>query len=129
MKTVFVVEDDPFILDIYTTKLRESGFSVESSSNGQDCIKKVQEVKPDLVLLDIVLPGLDGWEIIREIKKQGEFKDLPIVILSNLSQKQEVEKGLDLGAVKYLIKSNYTPGEVVDEIKDILRRKMKPSNQ
>ena len=125
MKTILIIEDDPFILDIYTTKLRESGFSVETSLDGKNCIDKVQEIKPDLILLDLVLPNVDGWEIIEQIKAMEEFKDLPIIILSNLSQKSDVEKGLNLGAVKYLIKSNYTPSEVVDQIKETLKQNSK----
>jgi len=121
MKKVLLIEDDQFIIDIYSTKLKEEGFEVELAINGEKAIEKTKE-KPDLILLDIVLPGIDGWEILREIKKDESTKSIPVIVLSNLSQKSEVENSLKMGAVKYLIKSNYTPSQVVKEIKECLRK-------
>lgn len=121
MKKILLVEDDPFLMDIYATKLKEAGFSVEIAEEGDGALSKIKELRPDLVLLDIVLPHLDGWEIIRQIKSNPETKDLKVIILSNLGQKNEVEKGLKLGAEKYLIKAHYTPTEIVAEIKELLK--------
>jgi len=104
MQNILLVEDDPFLIDIYTTKLKESGFSVEVANDGEVALRKARENKPDLVILDIVLPQIDGWEILRKIKSEPEFKNLKVIILSNLGQKEEVEKGMKLGAIKYLIK-------------------------
>ena len=118
MKTILLVEDDPFLIDIYTTKFKEAGFSVEVASDGEEGLRKLNEEKFDLLVLDIVLPQIDGWEILRKIKNK---KDLKIIVLSNLGQKGEVEKGLKLGATKYLIKAHYTPSQVVDEIKEVLK--------
>jgi CheY-like chemotaxis protein len=120
MKTILFVEDDPFIVDIYKTKLRESGFNVEAAFSGGECLKKLKEKKPDLLLLDLCLPEIEGWEIIETVKKSESLKTLPIIILSNLSQKQEVDKAINLGAERYLIKAHYTPSEVIKEIKTIL---------
>lgn len=120
MKSILLIEDDPFLADIYSTKLKEAGFSIEVATDGENVISIVQEKKPDLVLLDIVLPHLDGWEIIKQIKETDGLKDLKVIILSNLGQKNEVEKGIKLGAVKYLIKAHYTPTEIVEEIKKVL---------
>ncbi len=122
MKKILLVEDDPFLIDIYTAKLKEAGFNVEVVNNGQQCLKIIQERIPDLLLLDIVLPYIDGWEILRRIKSMKNLKNLKIIILSNLCQKREVEKGIELGATKYLIKAHYTPSEVVAEIKQLLRK-------
>jgi two-component system alkaline phosphatase synthesis response regulator PhoP len=121
MKKILLIEDDPFIIDIYTTKLKEEGFEVDVATNGEKALEKIKE-KPDLILLDIVLPGMDGWEILREIKKRKELKSIPVVVLSNLSQKSEVEKSVKLGATKYLIKANYTPSQVVEQIKECLKK-------
>jgi len=143
MKSILLVEDDPFLIDIYTTKLKESGFSIEIATSGEEGLKKLREKKFDLLVLDIVLPKIDGWEILEKIKDQaserseGEEEDevlfaqqraksknlkgLKIIILSNLGQKEEVEKGLRLGAEKYLIKAHYTPNEVVEEINKVLK--------
>ena len=118
-KSILLVEDDPFLIDIYTTKLKESGFGVEVASDGESALRKVKEKEPGLVILDIVLPQLDGWEILRQIKSDPKLKNIKIIILSNLGQKEEVERGVELGAVKYLIKAHYTPSQVVEEIKEI----------
>lgn len=120
MKRILLIEDDTFLADIYTTKLKEAGFSVELISDGEAVLPRIKEEKPDLVILDIVLPHLDGWEILEQIKRTDGINDLKVVILSNLGQKNEVEKGLKLGAVKYLIKAHYTPSEIIEEIQKIL---------
>lgn len=121
MKSILLIEDDPFLLDIYTTKLKEARFSVIVAADGEEGLRKIKEEVPELLLLDIVLPGMDGWEFLRKIKKDDKFKNLKIIILSNLDQKMEVEKGLKLGAVKYLIKAHFTPTEVVKQIKKTLK--------
>ncbi|RLF61992.1 MAG: response regulator [Thermoplasmata archaeon] len=121
MKKILLVEDDPFLIDIYTTKLKKSGFGMTVAKDGDSALRAVKEEKPDLVLLDIVLPHIDGWEILKKIKNNKELKDVKIIVLSNLGQKQEVEKGLELGAVKYLIKAHYTPSEIVKEVEKILK--------
>ncbi len=120
MNKILLVEDDPFLIDIYSAKLKKAGFSVEVVSNGEMVLGKAKEIKPDLILLDIVLPNMDGWEILRAIRNNSETKEIKVIILSNLSEKEDVEKGLKFGASKYLIKSHYTPSEVVNEIKKIL---------
>ena len=135
MKTILLVEDDPFLIDIYSTKLLESGFKTEVVQNGQEALKKIKERNlnsqrkksfwPDLLVLDIVLPKADGWQVLQEIKKDHKLKDLKIVIFTNLGQKEEIKKGLALGATKYLIKAHYTPSELVEEIKKILKESFK----
>ncbi len=123
MKTILLVEDDPFLIDIYSTKLKKAGFKVGIVKDGGMVFKKIKEIKPDLILLDIVLPNFDGWEILRQfhgVKNNSKFKQLKIIILSNLGQRSDIKKGLSLGAAKYLIKARYTPSQVVEEIKKIL---------
>ena len=119
-KYILLIEDDPFLIDIYTTKFREANFEVEVVEDGEKALTSLKERKPDLLLLDIVLPNVDGWEILREIREDSNLKDLKVVILSNLGQKEEVEKGFKLGAAKYLIKAHHTPTEVVEEVKKII---------
>ena len=124
MKNILLVEDDSFLIDIYGTKLKEAGFSVQVAIDGKGVLKKIKEKgnMPDLVLLDIVLPNFNGWEILRKIRRDDELKTLKVVILSNLGEKQEIEKGLKLGATRYLVKAHYTPSEVVEEVKKILNK-------
>ena len=120
MKRILLAEDDPFIIDIYTTKLKGADFEVDVVSEGDKVLEKVRKQKPDLLLLDIVLPTMNGWEILRAIRQSEDLKDLPVIILSNLYQKEEVEKGMKFGVLKYLIKAHFTPSEVVDEVKKVL---------
>ncbi len=120
MKKILLVEDDPFLVDIYTTKFKEAGFEVDVATDGEMALAKTKEASIDLVILDIVLPQTDGWEILQKIKSDDNTKDLKVMFLSNLGQKGEVEKGLKLGAIKYLIKAHYTPSQVVAEIKKII---------
>jgi len=127
MKTILLVEDDSFLVDIYVTKLKEAGFDVEVANDGEEAFKKIEQnnsqgkpLWPDLLILDIVLPRTDGWEVLKKIKGDNLLKELKIIILSNLGQKAEVERGFELGATRYLIKAHYTPSEVVEEIKKII---------
>ena len=120
MPKILIVEDDPFLSEMYSTKLIQEKFDVDFATDGKEAIKKAKEVKPDLILLDIVLPKMDGFEVLQEIKKDPELRNIQIIALTNLGQKEEVEKGLESGAAKYLVKAHYTPTEVVKEIKQIL---------
>ena len=120
MKKILLTEDDPFLIEIYTTKLKEAGFEVDVAENWEEVLKKLQGEKPDLLLLDIVLPGIDGWEVLKRVKADPHLEDIKIITLSNLGQKDDEKKGLELGAIKYLIKANYTPSQIVEEIKKVL---------
>lgn len=120
MKKILLVEDDPFLVDIYTTKFKEAGFVVDVATDGEMALEKANDSGIDLVVLDIVLPQTDGWAILEKIKSNENTQNLKVMILSNLGQKGEIEKGLKLGAIKYLIKAHYTPSQVVSEIKKII---------
>lgn len=117
---ILLVEDDPLLADIYTTKLQEAGFSLQVVSDGAKVVEEARAAKPDIVLLDIVLPNIDGWEVLRALKADGELKNTKIIILSNLGQKEEVEKGLQMGAARYLVKAHYTPSQVAEEIQNVV---------
>jgi len=120
MQKVLLIEDDPMLVDIYTTKLKSAGFETVSLDNTDKVFEVIDEEQPDIILLDIVLPHVDGWEILRSIKQRGMQKPAKIIILSNLGQKEDIEKGMSLGADKYLIKAHYTPSEVVEEITKVI---------
>lgn len=120
MTKVLLVEDDPFLIDIYTTKLKSEGFDLLSAKDGEDALEKIEKDKPDLVILDIVLPNTDGWQVLKQIKDIKGAGKTKVLVLSNLGQKEEVEKGLKLGADKYLIKSDFTPSQVVEELKKLV---------
>lgn len=120
-KKILIVEDDKFLRELIARKLTDEGFEIVEAVDGEDGIKKIKEKKPDLVLLDLILPSIDGFEVLSRVKGDASLASIPIIILSNLGQKEEVEKGLDLGAVDYLIKAHFTPGEIIEKIKNILK--------
>jgi len=120
MEKILLVEDDPFLIDIYCTKLEEAGFKISIVKDGEKVLETTKREKPNLIILDIVLPSVDGWQILKQIKKESALKETKIIIFSNLSQKEEIEKGLSLGADRYFIKSDYTPSQVLEEINKLL---------
>lgn len=117
---ILIVEDDKFLSEMYVSKLKEAGFEIEAAYDGLECLKMIKEFQPDLILLDIVLPRTDGFEILQKIKKDPVWQKVKVVALTNLGQKDEVEKGLRLGADDYVIKAHFTPTEVVAKIKKLL---------
>lgn len=119
--SVLLVEDDSFISGMYYTKLVNLNFSVEIAEDGEAAWDRLQkDPLPDLVLLDIVLPKKDGFEILQGLRGSDRTKALPIILLTNLGQKPDVERGLKLGANDYIIKAHYTPTEVVEKITKLL---------
>ena len=120
IKKILLIDDDPFILEMYVLKLKEHNFQIETASNGKEGLAKIREFKPDLLLLDIVMPALDGFDILREIKKNPP-PNMKIILLTNLGQKEDVERGMQLGADDYIIKAHFTPSEVVEKVKGLLK--------
>ena len=120
-KKILIVEDDKFLRELIARKLSEEGYETVEAIDGEEGIKKTKEAKPDLILLDLILPGIDGFEVLSKIKEDPTVASIPVIILSNLGQREEVEKGLKLGAVDYLIKAHFTPGEIIEKIKATLK--------
>ena len=121
-KKIFIIEDDPFLSEMYAAKFSQSGFRVEMAIDGEKGLEKIKTSKPDLILLDIVLPKMDGFEILKKVKEDSQLKKIPIILLTNLGQKNEVEKGLALGADEYIIKAHFTPTAVVAKVKEVLSK-------
>lgn len=120
MAKILLIEDDKFLRELIIQKLGKEGYDVVEAAEGEVGVEKMTAEKPDLVLLDLILPGIDGFEVLRRIKEKPEVAATPIIILSNLGQRDDVEKGIELGAVDYLIKAHFTPGEIVEKIKSVL---------
>jgi len=120
-KTILVVEDDKFLRELIVRKLKEENFNIIEAIDGEEGIKKIKEEKPSLVLLDLILPGIDGFEVLSKMEEDMSLSQIPVIILSNLGQKDDVERGLKLGAVDYLIKAHFTPGEIIEKVKDALK--------
>lgn len=120
-RKILIVEDDKFLRELIVRKLETEGFESLAAVDGQEGLNMVETQKPDLVILDLILPGLDGFEVLRRIKEDLGFVNLPVVILSNLGQREDVERGLNLGANDFLIKAHFTLGEVIDKVKSHLK--------
>ncbi len=126
MKNILIVEDDSFLRDLISKKLSSAGFSISEAVDGESAIVKIKEAKPDLVLLDLLLPTMDGFEVLSKIKEDTITSAIPVIILSNLGQKEEVDKGISMGATDYLIKAQFTPEEIVAKVKEIFEKKANP---
>lgn len=122
-ENILIIEDDKFLRELISRKLIGEGFKIDEAIDGEEGLKKIKESKPDLVLLDLILPGLDGFEVLERIKDDSSTASVPVLILSNLGQKDEIERGLSLGAVDFLVKAHFTPEEIVAKMKEILPRK------
>jgi len=120
--SILIVDDDKFLTDMYALKFTEHGFTVEVAESGALALGKVDAgLKPDIFLVDIVMPEMDGFELVQHLmERQGKVKTC-IVILSNLGQKEDVEKGLALGADGYIVKASATPSEVVSKVLEIVK--------
>lgn len=121
MKKILIVEDDPFLAEMYVSKLsKESDFRIDSATDGEMALQKIKEMMPDLIILDLVLPKINGFEVLKTVKNDQTFKNIKILLLSGLGEEEDVRKGLRLGADAYLIKSHFTPTEVVEKVKELL---------
>ncbi len=118
MQKILIVEDDKFLREMITRKLDKEDYETIQAVDGKEGLERMREEKPDLVLLDLIMPGVGGFEVLEEAKKDPEIESIPIVILSNLGQKSEVERGLDLGAEDFLIKAHFTPREIIKKIQE-----------
>lgn len=122
-RKVLVVEDDDFLLEMYSTKLELEGFKVYNATNGVQGLKVAQREEPDLILLDLNLPEMSGFEVLEQLKNTENTKDISVVVLTNYSQKDHIDRCLDLGADDYLIKAHFVPSEVISKIKKLLDEK------
>lgn len=117
MKRILIIEDDIFLGDVLVQKLRSSGYEVELARDGAAGLQKLREMKPDLLLLDIILPTMDGYEILETKRKDSSIKDIPTIIISNSGQPVEIKRILDLGVKDYLVKAQFEPDEVLMKVK------------
>jgi CheY-like chemotaxis protein len=119
-KKILIVEDDNFVAEVYSTKLLEMGHEVIIAQNGQEGLNKLSENKPDMILLDIIMPVMGGIEMLEELKKNEEWKKIPVILLTNVGEKDSIQKVQSLGVQDYLIKSHFTPAEVIEKIDAVL---------
>ncbi|MFH1426222.1 MAG: response regulator [Candidatus Kerfeldbacteria bacterium] len=117
---VLLVEDDEMLHTMYTQKFTKEGYDIHSAYNGLEGIKVAEEAAPQIILLDIIMPKMDGFVALKKLKKNEKTKDIPVILLTNLGQEEDIRKGRELGATDYFIKANHTPQEVVDKVKEVL---------
>lgn len=120
-KTILLVEDDTFLAGMYVTKLELEGFRVILASDGEQAVVLAKREIPQLMLLDIVLPKKSGFDVLKEVQADAATKGIPVILLTNLGQKEDVKKGLQLGATDYLIKAHFMPSEVVAKVKRLVK--------
>jgi len=121
-KTILLAEDDNMISTMYKTKMEAEGFDVLLADNGADALELATKEKPDLILLDIIMPQLDGFSVLGKLKGDSKTKHIPTIMLTNLGTDEDVAKGQEMGAVDYLVKANLTPTEVLAKIKQNLKK-------
>ena len=120
-KKILIVEDDAMINGMYKIKLEQEGYLVFTADNGAQGLSMALSQKPDLILLDIIMPQLDGFSVLQELRSSAKMKKIPIIMLTNLSTDEDKQKGNQLGATDYLVKANLTPSQVGDAIKKYLK--------
>ncbi|KKQ41897.1 hypothetical protein A2907_02265 [Candidatus Azambacteria bacterium RIFCSPLOWO2_01_FULL_37_9] len=119
---IVLVEDDQFLSKILILRLVEEGFDVVLADNGQDAAGVIKKENPNIVLLDLLLPKKNGFEVLEEIKLDAKINQIPVIILSNLGQQTDINKGLKLGAIDYLVKANFGIKDIVSKIKEHLAK-------
>ena len=121
-KLIVLIEDDPLIIRMYDRMLRLSGYQVEMGTNGEEGITKLKALteRPVVVLLDIMMPKVNGYDVLTYIRGDERLKDVPVFMLSNLASKDDENRALGLGANVYMVKSQYTPKELITKIESYL---------
>ncbi|HHX58417.1 MAG TPA: response regulator [Candidatus Moranbacteria bacterium] len=122
---ILIIEDDKFIGEIYVTKLAAEGFDVSLAEDGEEGLEMIKSEMPDVVLLDVLMPKMDGLEVLEEMKKIPELDTIKVIMLTNANEEEFVKRANAARKVEYLLKSGHTPGEVVEKIEDLLKEKNK----
>src|SRR5688572_12699410 len=119
-KTVLLVEDDRFLRRAAEATLRQSGFTVVTAADGEEALRQAGAARPDIVLLDLIMPKLQGFEVLRRLKDDPATATIPVIVLSNLGQENDVKQAMELGATAYFIKSNLSLQELVEQVRGTL---------
>ena len=121
MANVLIIEDDKFLRDLLVLKLKKEGFKISEAVEGEEGLKKAKSERPDVIILDLIIPGMDGFAFLEALKKDPAIEAIPVIVLSNLGQHEDIERAKALGAKDYMVKAQLTPIEVVERIKTVLR--------
>lgn len=121
-KKILIIEDEEILTNLLQKKLTREGYEISTAEDGEEGLKEMRETKPDLILLDIIMPKKDGFEVMEEMAKDKELKDIPVIIVSNSGQPVEIERAQKLGAKDWLIKTQFDPKEVIDKVVKVIGR-------
>jgi len=116
-KKILIIEDEEIMIGLLQKKLTVAGYEISVAKNGEEGLEKMKEVKPDLILLDIIMPKMGGFEVMEEMQKDKELKKFPVIVISNSGQPVEIDKAQELGAKDWLIKTEFDPQEVINKVK------------
>lgn len=119
---VLLVEDEEMLRTMYATKFEMAGFEILKAEDGAKGLELAKKEPPDIILLDIIMPKLDGFAVLKELRKEIKTKKIPVILLTNLAQDDDIKKGKELGANDYFVKANHTPAEVVEKVKNLLAK-------
>lgn len=120
MSKIIIIEDDDFLRSLAVTKLEKEGFTVSMGANGQEGLALAQSTIPDLIILDLMLPIMSGFDVLKALKSDEKTKGIKVIVFSNLGEESDIKTCLDLGASDYLVKANFTLDELVEKIKGLL---------
>ncbi len=120
-KKILIVEDDNFVAEVYFAKLSEMGYEIILAQNGKEGLTALENNKIGLILLDILMPVMDGIEMLEEVKKRKEWENIPVILLTNVGEQESIRKVRELGVKNYLIKSHFTPAEVIEKIESVFK--------
>ena len=124
--SILVIDDDSFLLDMYALKFTQKGFKVTTASGTLEALDKLRGgLVPDIIVVDLVMPAMDGFEFLEAVKTEGLADGVLVIILSNLGQQEDIDRGLKLGAAGYIIKASATPSEVVEKVLETIQKKTK----
>jgi len=118
-KKILIVEDDNFVAEVYLAKLSEMGYETVLAQNGEEGLTELKKGKMDLILLDILMPIMNGIEMLEQVKKNEEWKNIPVILLTNIGEKESIQKVREMGVNDYLIKSHFTPAEVIEKVESV----------
>lgn len=117
---ILVVEDDKFLRELLVTKIKKEGYTVLEAVTGEEGVEKIENERPHLVMLDLVLPGIGGFDVLSKVKGNTTTSDIPVIILSNLGSREDIDKAMALGAREFMVKAHHSPQEIVEHIRKTL---------
>ena len=122
IKKILLVEDELTLSEMYKTKFKREGFDVVVLGSGEVVFETAKKIKPNIILLDVILPKIDGFAVLKELKKNVSTKKIPVIMLTNLGQDEDKKKGKDLGAEDYVVKADSTPAQVLERVEKVLKK-------